>query len=188
MGMGWAEFVASIVKSTAWPTVVVVAIALFRYPIKELITSISELKIGKDGVTGKWDRAAAEVWEGLRKASPESSLTERDKLTFVSPMRAAKDQSLNGAKIVTAWAQLERALRKKVEKTGEAHIETGSATLVEEAARRGVITDIQAKSLRGLHALRNLATHGGDGDVSDARLNEYLAMADAMKTVLEITD
>lgn len=186
--MGWAQFVASIVKSTAWPTVVVVTIVLFRHPIKELITSISELKIGKDGVTGKWDRAAAEVWEGLRKVSAEPNLAEREKLTFVSPTHAAEVQSPNGTKIVAAWAQLERALRKKLEKIGEAGIETGAATLVEEAVRRGVITDIQAKSLRGLYALRNLATHGGDGDVSDARLNEYLAMADAMKTVLEITD
>jgi hypothetical protein len=186
--MGWTEFIASIVKSIAWPTVVVVVIVLFQRPIKELITSISELKIGKDGVTGKWDRTATEVWEGLQKVSQEPRLTERGKLTFVSPLLAAEDQSQNAATIFTAWVQLEKVLRKKLEKTGKADVEKEPAALVAEAAKRGVITDIQAKSLRGLYALRNLAAHSGDGDVSDARVNEYLAMADAMKTVLEITD
>ena len=35
--MNWLEFFASILKSTAWPAVVVVAFVLFRRPIKELI-------------------------------------------------------------------------------------------------------------------------------------------------------
>ncbi|WP_174501837.1 hypothetical protein [Acidiphilium sp. C61] len=186
--MSWAEFIASIVKSMAWPTVVVVAILLFRNQIKELIASISELKIGKDGVTGKWDRAAAEVWAGLRKAPTEPRLTQTEKLTFILPTLAAEDQSPNAARIVGAWAQLEKALRKKVGETDETHVGKGDAALVQAAVKRGVITDNQAKSLRGLYALRNLAAHGGDSDVSDARVNEYLAMVEAMETLLEITD
>lgn len=186
--MGWTEFIASIVKSTAWPAVVVVTIVLFQRPIKELITSISELKIGKDGVIGKWDRTSAEVWEGLRKTPSEPYLGEREKLTFAPSKFAFDDQSPNVVRISAAWSQLEQALRARLPKDGDADVEKGPAELVEEAAKRGVITSIQAKSLRGLYALRNLAAHSGDSDVSDARVNEYLAMADAMKMVLDIID
>ena len=89
--------------------------------------------------------------------------------------------------IVDSWSELERLVRDRLVRRGVSGISAfGTARLLDLALERGVITKVQHRSLRGLNAMRNLAVHGGR-DIETNRADEFLALADAMKTVLEIT-
>lgn len=90
--------------------------------------------------------------------------------------------------IVLAWNDLEELVRRRLDRTGaDAVSALSSARLLDVALQRGAITEVQHRSLRGLNAMRNLAVHGED-EVEPGRAGEFLNLADAMKTVLEITE
>lgn len=92
------------------------------------------------------------------------------------------------AQIVHAWRNLESLLRVRLEGMGVVGAsKLGAVPLLDTALQVDAITDVQHRSLRGLNAMRNLAVHGRDSDVDEARAREFLNLADAMKVVLEIT-
>jgi hypothetical protein len=62
----------------------------------------------------------------------------------------------------------------------------GSAPLLDLALPRSVITYVQHKSVRGLNVMRNLAVR--PAEVGAERAEEFLALAEAMRVVLEITE
>lgn len=88
--------------------------------------------------------------------------------------------------IVLAWSNLEALLRDRLSPTGIDTTKFGSVRLLDLALRQGTITDVQHRSLRGLNTMRNLAVHG-QHDVGIEQATEFLTLAEAMKTVLEIT-
>lgn len=92
------------------------------------------------------------------------------------------------SEITRAWGELESLLRGRLQDMGIADVaELGAAPLLDAAVKVNAITDMQQRSLRGLNAMRNLAVHGRDADVDEARAREFLGLAEAMKTVLEIS-
>jgi hypothetical protein len=49
-GMGWMEFISSLIGSLAWPAVVLTIVLVFRQPISKLIANIKEAKWGDTSV------------------------------------------------------------------------------------------------------------------------------------------
>lgn len=83
---------------------------------------------------------------------------------------------------------MEELVRRRLDRVGVNGVsELSAARLLELAFQRGAITDVQHRSLRGLNAMRNLAVHG-EREVETDRADEFLALADAMRSVLEITE
>jgi hypothetical protein len=89
--------------------------------------------------------------------------------------------------IVVAWNRLEMLVRLRLDTLGVNTAALGSAPLLDLALQRGVITDVQHKSLRGLNVMRNLAVHSERAVEAD-RADEFLSLAEAMQVVLEITE
>ena len=101
-----------------------------------------------------------------------------------------KQEPIEGhiAQIIRAWEGLESLLRARLEGMGVVSVsKLGAAPLLDVALQVNAITDVQHRSLRGLNAMRNLAVHGRVSDIDEARVREFLNLADAMKVVLEIT-
>lgn len=88
--------------------------------------------------------------------------------------------------IIRGWSELESLIRDRLVSTEYHTAKIGPLQLLDAALKHRVITDIQYRSLRGLNAMRNLAVHGGR-EVEATRVTEFLTLAEAMRTVLEIT-
>lgn len=88
--------------------------------------------------------------------------------------------------IVLAWNGLETLLRNRLAPTVTETSKLGSMRLLDLALQQKVITDVQYRSLRGLNAMRNLAVHG-QREVGVEQATEFLTLAEAITTVLEIT-
>ena len=114
--------------------------------------------------------------EGAAIASPDGRQLLEQRAHLTEPTGA----------IVVGWNELEAMIRRRLQSKGIDASNLGSARLLDVALQRGAITDVQHRSLRGLNVMRNLAVHG-EREVDASRAGEFLVLADAMKTVLEIT-
>lgn len=150
-------------------------------PVNE---SVVYLRFGEDGprlfdqtlVATTHDVGEAKV-EGAAIAPPDG----RQRLE----QRARLSQS--SGEIVSGWNELEALVRRRLGSTGIDASNLGTAQLLDLALQRDVLTTAQHRSLRGLNVMRNLAVHG-EREVDGVRAEEFLRLAEAMKTVLEITE
>jgi hypothetical protein len=74
-------------------------------------------------------------------------------------------------------------VRPRLDSLGVNTATLGSAPLLDLALPRSVITYVQHKSVRGLNVMRNLAVRP-----AEVGTEEFLALAEAMRVVLEITE
>jgi len=176
--MGLLEFIATMVKAVAWPFAAVVGFFLFRKPILILLGSISKISHGDTAIN--FDRQGKEVGASIVADQPSLPLPQLEAVTSIT--------TENIGKIAKAWSDLENIVRQRLIAKGVERAESLSGKSVIVAARHhNLITSDQANSLMGLYTMRNLAVHGRDDEISDARTNEFLVLADAIKTVLEMT-
>jgi len=183
--MNVLDFVASVVRSVAWPAVIVFAVLLLRKQLTELLASLSEFSFSKEGLRGRFDRKLRETSmdvdevkvESAAELPPESRrlLDEKEHITG------------NSARIAAAWQVIEEALRRRLKNLGVESATLGASALVQVAFDHNLITDMERRSLSGLNTMRNLAIHGQTREIDDKRTQEFLVLADAMKTVLDIT-
>ena len=71
--MDWKTFAIQVVNTVAWPVVVLIGLYLFKDPIKELLKSLSQLKIGNASVLFGKKMLAKEI---SNKSKAEDGSTE----------------------------------------------------------------------------------------------------------------
>jgi len=176
--VGWLAFIASLVRSLAWPAAVVAIVLVLRRPlVAALNRGVRRLRAGPIEV--EFDEELAEVRQELAQApelreAPEASGQSLDeelaRLTEVSP-RAA---------VMEAFARIEVHLGELL---GAAGVDAGKArsgtALARLAHQHGLISDESFRAVEGLAVLRNLSAHGPT-EIDSRRASEYLAMADAV--------
>lgn len=152
-------------------------------PVKE---NVVYLRIGKKGVVRFGQTLSATI------RNVDDAKAEGAALAPPTSRKRLEEREVIGehtAQIVQAWEGLERIVRDKLSRMGEPDAASlSAAALLTAAHEAGVLTDAQQRSLRGLNTMRNLAVHGREADVDAERTEDFLALADAMKVVLEITD
>lgn len=92
------------------------------------------------------------------------------------------------AQIISEWLSLEDIVRDALQRKGVVTTKLGATALLQSALQCGVITEAQYRSLRGLNVMRNLAVHGPHSEIDEKKVQEFLHLTGAMKTVLEISD
>jgi hypothetical protein len=173
-------FIASLVRSLAWPAAVAMVVFVLRRPIGiALGRGVRRLRAGP--VEVEFDQELAEVREELRRnpelASsevPELSAGLRDelaRLAEVSPRSA----------VLEAFARIEARLTELLDSQGMAPSQRVRAvTMARVAHSQGLISDETLAAVEGLSVLRNLAAHSPTDDIGADRARDYLAMADAV--------
>lgn len=184
--MNTLDFIASVIKSAAWPCVIVFTIFFFSEPLKNLISSLKEFSLSKDGLIGKFDRVSEKTSRDVDEAKIESAA----KLS--PPLRQRLDEKVhlseNASKIAEAWNNLEKIVRIRLKRTGIDEKEMGVSALLQKAYDQHVISDKQYKSLMGLSTLRNLTVNGRSDEIDNKRTQDFLDMADAMTILLDVID
>jgi hypothetical protein len=175
--MSVLEFIASIVRSVAWPSVIVVAVILFHRPIAERIKSI--LKISHKDTEVSFDHEAKEVEATLASVK----LPTNTRLTREVKAHA----STNVGRIASEWAKIEEKVRHRLIGAGvDASSLTGAAVL-HAAHERSLISGDQLRALLGLNVMRNLAVHRPEGEIDERRTREFMDLAEAINTILDIS-
>lgn len=177
------EFVASLVKSLAWPTALVVVAIVYRRPIRKVLSRIAT-RVGAMTEVRAW-KVRAKFAEKTTQVNQEIA-DEATSIGIDSPTEPidSTDIEVEGESprdiIVLAWLQLEATLREAAEMAG---IEMGPRALPAMQLRRYLPSDIQ-KRLRELMSLRNQATHELHFSVSRETAIEYAKAASKLGAIV----
>jgi hypothetical protein len=103
--MDWLQFIASIIGSLAWPSVIIALLFILRRQIVSLVVRMEELAFA--GVKMKFARAASEASEIMLLANEEVKTLERQ-LAAGEPNEVLADTT---AKISTAVSTANNAIQ-----------------------------------------------------------------------------
>lgn len=184
--MNTRAFVASLVGSIVWPTVVVIVLLIFRREVVALLERpLSRLKVGP--VEADWEKAESVVKENLSiHQAYRVPLTTGVGVT--PPAEAAFGETESRvleepqALVAERWHAVEKALRDMISDHAEVPIGANAPVefpmLLDSALRLGLLNATTVRSLDGLRHMRNLAIAGDHLD--SRRAQEFAVMADAV--------
>ncbi|MGE0829814.1 MAG: hypothetical protein AB7O04_10740 [Hyphomonadaceae bacterium] len=173
--MSTLEFIASMVASLAWPITLCTFLLVFQKPILGAFHGRAISKISLGDTTLEFDSKAKEVASLVTATGADS-----EKVSEIAPATVAK--------ITYAWRELEAIVRRRLNAKGVRANDLGIAAAIDAAEAHAVLTTDQANSLRGLLTMRNLALHSRAGEITEERATDFIVLASAIKTVLEIND
>lgn len=180
--MSGLAFVASLVRSLAWPAAVVAIVVVFRRPLTSVIShGLRRVKVGSfeaefEQVEAKVRLELARSPEVSRAVALDTTVTDEQaadlvKLAELSPREA----------VFEAFSRIETELRKSLR--GLVHDDTldrqSATALAVMAQRNGLISAESVNAVQGLAVMRNLIAHRDTEDVSTDKAVDYLVLADA---------
>lgn len=171
--MDTLEFIASLVRSLAWPLAATILVVILRKPLASILAGRSgRLKAGP--LEMEWDRLLEATEASIERTPAMKSLpSESNEIAELAPVGA----------VLQAYSEIERALRQRLESVGVKQEEiqrSGGRQLARVAADHGVVSPETLNSIEGMVLLRNLAAHGQEYELSISRAREYLLLADAV--------
>lgn len=177
--MSTLEFIASLVKSLAWPVALLVLALLFRSQLRQMLSrQVKRMKAGP--IELEWDRTLSEAEVELdQPGGPrlEAGRAESGIAAELSGLAASSPATA----VLEAHMRIENELRRitaAAEPDGAP--EAGAAGLARHAGRLGLITPETVRAVEGITVLRNLAAHGRAGEVSAEQARDYLSLIDAV--------
>lgn len=194
------QFISSLVGSLAWPIAAVIAVALLRRPISELLRRLRNAKYGEASVefSDQIQRATITA-EQIEATTPQLALPlqepveEKDRFTKLAELAPT-------LAIIDAWRAVEDAVvalaqARNIEPTPVRYVSTASAPLRKIAANPGQyvvelqnsrILDARTSTLLSqLRSLRNLAAHKRDYTLSPEDALRYKSLADTVVAALQ---
>ncbi len=200
--MDWLGFVASLVKSLAWPTVVVFAMFVFKTQLAALAADLlsrlthAEVAGAKLDFTAKANHAKSEVAASLgkeierRKAQQLTGTTPR--VPEAEPVEVPADEEPTYA-VLTAWERVGGIVR---DLGGTASSREGwslprtrsTTTIVRELYKRDVVDGAYVNAIQSLAELRNAAAHSAlrlDRDAAVAYVSAANELIRATEAILK---
>jgi len=184
--MDWLSFIASIIRSLAWPMVVALVVIVFRTTLNRTLLSLNQLNYkGFDAKFGEQvARAKGEFDSDSHKPKTKEDIegaTENRQyfqiLAETSP-RAA---------LLEAWFPFEVAISRIALKLGISQRDrpTQMPDIIDGLKRQGILTDEEARAVSRLRAIRNEAAHSPVTDLSPENVAEYASLLHEIKEAME---
>lgn len=139
---------------------------------------VTFLRFSDDGAK-RFESTLIETIRDVAQAEKEAAATTQ--LEDAGSMSAAVGE------IATSWLGLERKVRERAEAHGIDATNMHGRQLLRAALEGGAITQLQYNSLLGLQTMRNLAVHSPYKEITDKKVREFRALAEAINAVLEMT-
>jgi hypothetical protein len=184
--LDYLTFIASIVKSIAWPATVVVALFMVRKQLPRLARSLRKLKLKDFEV--EFGEAAEELQAEAQKVLPPLSagLLQASESKISGHATLSRTGSPRG-QILEAWLAVESAahavlLSHKFVQPGD---DASASANVRHLLNAGVLNTAQAAIMEELLVLRNRAVHLPSAEFSRADVNNYQKTAEALTEFLK---
>lgn len=176
--MDWLTFVVEMTKALAWPASIFGVMFFYRRSLPNLVGRLIGLKVGEFEAT--FLSEASQVTKQVEKARAGITTSNSDLLDELEPLA----QTSPRAAILESWFRIETEIRNLAQKSG-INIERSSApVLARKLKNQDVISEQTISAIRGLSALRNLAVHAPNPDLSSSKAIEFITLADAILSVL----
>jgi hypothetical protein len=183
------QFIAALVGSLAWPTVVGVLLYLLREQLTGLAERLKELSLpgGMKATFEKELQVGREIVEQIPAQDPIPQLAPPAPEEEKKLIRLAIE-SPDGA-IVLAYIDLEKALRDVALKLGMGSKVTNQRSIVEELVKRNLISRDASRLFDSLRRARNSAAHAvSDQQVTSQDALEYIRQVDLFLGLLHLAE
>jgi hypothetical protein len=183
--MGWLEFLASLIKSLAWPATLVILVVLFRVQVRRALLSLTRLKykdleldFGHELKQLEKDARAIDITPQPPKGIAP---TKRDSSQLLQEA-AHLAQRFPGPAVSIGWQAVEYELRQAVMRLAISPDSTAYPALknVELLRAQNAIDQRTFEVLKRMRNLRNMAVHGAAlaaAPITTDEALEFLALA-----------
>jgi hypothetical protein len=176
--MGWLEFIAHIISSIAWPTVLIAVVVLLRRELQSALGSVKKIKYKEfeaefaDRAVELEARAMVLVPEPTRQASslpaPKTGEEVLENLLRISPRVA----------VIESFAFVERAIEEAAIRHGLVPDRfRGVRNTLRELQQRDVIPEGVKLLFEDLRKVRNDLVHAREAEISEADAWRYIHAA-----------
>lgn len=159
LGMGWFEFISSVVSSTAWPIVALMGILAFKRPILEAIPRLQKLKYKE--LEAEFSRELDKIEVEAKVAGLEATAEVKQDNDFEQALQQISEISPDAA-IVEAFRRIERSAKELIDAIGAAPDYNVAAPykMIERILETsGALGTREVKIFGDLRQLRNKITH-----------------------------
>lgn len=188
--MSTLEFVASLVRSLAWPVALVTIVLVLRRPIVELLAApLKRLKVGPAGLEAEWWSQAAK-WVAEETGAPALPTGGASGSEFQREMLKVASDASPVAAVVASLGRVEQALRAMIAGHDGGDLRgLNAAELVRRARETGLVDDAAVNAVDGLSIMHMLAVldHGGR-NLDIRHTEEFVALAEAVLFTLRMQD
>jgi hypothetical protein len=181
--VNWLGFIASLIKSLAWPIAVALIIWWLRDPIRRRIAHLRRARVAGQ------EFEFAEVVDDAEAAASEAPLPPVEPETgepALSTELASEIATAPRAAVVEAWLAVERELRTLASLVGISRGYHRPQSLAHNLAGRGVIDPALPPVVEQLKHARDLAAHSRPYDVAKDEVVEYVKLAGRVRSALRI--
>jgi hypothetical protein len=163
-----------------WPAVALIILVTFRRQIGALIGRIRE----GEAFGTKWKFDPAEAEPAVEAASETTTGQSRAPSYFAQDTQWLRELARERPElaVVGAYAEVEKALKQRMEQQGVEPGRLAGMQLIQEALKGNVIADPVAEAVQSLRRLRNAAAHGGAVDIAKAL--DYIDLCDQVLFIL----
>ncbi|CAI6221680.1 hypothetical protein NRS6160_01180 [Bacillus subtilis] len=180
--MSWLEFISSIIKSVAWPIIVLVAVLALRKPVSQLILKLAELKL-KSVRYGEFEATFEDKLEDAESnvnpnGEDDNSLNNdtvsaKDTINDQSFASIAEEKPFLG--VILSWQELEHQMIETMTEFGLYESSYSGAEMkrpptmsqcIKDLNKRGYLSKRFIKTFSDLQQLRNIAVHSAPHDYS----------------------
>lgn len=182
--MDWKQFVASIVSSVAWPSVVTLLLYLLRHKLTGLADRLNELNL-PGGVKASF-RQDLEAGRAIADHIPQSSeiMSSPEAANEIDIFNKVAVDSPASA-IILSFIEVEKKLQAIAIKLGKPYW-SDQRKLMRELVQRDLIDPKTVPLFISLKSARNSAAHASGGDeLSTAQASEYIRQAGVLTALLQ---
>ena len=148
--MGWFEFIAAVVKATAWPVVLIIALLLFREPLRRVIRSLRTFKYKEMEVRFEVERTLSRIEEKIAEQGESLPHSVEQKAETTRSAGVSSPQAM----VNRAWYSVRRAIWELGKNSGM--ISANRLTPIKTIKWLEDIYDSTAQLIRKLKRLRDL--------------------------------
>jgi hypothetical protein len=190
----WLQFIASIVGSLAWPSVVIAALLIFKRQLLALAPQLRELEYGSFKLKfqqelGEMAAKAEELNLPEPPAPPEQDAQSRVQLPRDSDETLALQAALSPRSVVIeSWTAVEHEIRNALRRAGIGVTLRGPTQQLKALARKTDVSPYLIAIIEDLQRLRNEAAHYPDFALAPSQAIDYARRANqaaaALRTIL----
>lgn len=177
-------FIASIIKSLAWPVAAVVVVLLFKDEIVKIAPFIKRLKAGP--VEAEFERDIRQLKESAPMQPDLSSVRVTDTASKMFLFNLAMLHPRSA--VLESWVRLEAAARAALPQPTKAGSMTSylpAARLAEPLVQAEVINQSQVTLYHELRRLRNEVAHAIGPEPTQESVRSYIELASVLQSQLE---
>jgi len=175
--MDWKTFIVDMTGALVWPFVFVAVLIAFRHILRNIAERLLSFRFRDFEFA--FGNQAGKIAENIEPSNRIDHLP-----SAVDEKLANLAERSPRAAIIEAWLQVETSLKKLALAHGIENENAPFLKLIYFLTQKKVLDEKTEQSLRGLIALRNLAVHAPEPELTTQKAIDFIVLANAVLFVL----